>query len=207
MSKNYIHPTSIIGDNVTLGVNNHIGPFCYIIGDTIIGNNNKFEAYCSIGTPPEHRDYFNSKEGKTIIGDNNIIREFVTINAGTKNTTILNNDITLLKGSHIGHDCVIEDKVNLSCNVLIGGHSYLMEGSNFGLGSACHQFSTIGAYSMIGMNSTITKNSNIIPGKIYVGSPSKLIKENILGLKRNKISPQKLEKFIKQYNNILKNEI
>jgi UDP-N-acetylglucosamine acyltransferase len=199
---NFIHETAVIGENVLLGENNYIGPYCYITGKTKIGDNNRFEAFCSIGTPAEHRDCFTQSitdEYMTIIGNNNIIREYVTINSGWKTPTKLNNNIIMLRGSHIGHDSFVEDKVNISCNVLIGGHSYLMEGCNFGLGSICHQFSKIGAYSMIGMGSTITKTSVILPGNIYVGSPVKLLKQNIIGLERNDINEIKLKKYIKKF--------
>jgi len=195
----FIHPTAIIGPNVKLGTNNYIGPFCYIDGDTTIGNNNHFEGYCSIGSPAEHRDYFISKSGKTVIGNNNIFREFTTVNAGTKDITTLGDNIVMLRNSHIGHDCILEDKVNLSCNVLIGGHSYLMEGCNFGLGAICHQFSIIGAYSMVGMGTIITKSSKVEPGKVYVGSPSKYLKDNTIGLERNNIIQDKLDIFNNQY--------
>ena len=199
---NFIHPTSIVSDSVSLGDNNYIGPFCFITGDTIIGDNNRFEAHCSVGTPAEHRDYFNSIEGKTFIGNNNIFREFITINAGTKDTTTLGHNIIMLRNSYVGHDCIVEDKVNLSCNVLIGGHSHLMEGCNFGLGAICHQFSIIGAYSMIGMGTIVTKSSRIEPGNIYVGSPSKLLKSNNVGLERNNIDNDKLQQLIIKFNNL-----
>jgi UDP-N-acetylglucosamine acyltransferase len=199
---NKIHPTAIIESNVKIGSNNYIGPFCYITGDTIIGDNNRFEAYCSIGTSAEHRDYFNTTDGKTVIGNNNVLREFTTVNAGTKSPTILHNNIVMLRNSHVGHDSIVEDLVNLSCNTLIGGHSYLMTGCNFGLGSICHQFSVIGAFSMIGMGSIITKSSKIIPGNVYVGSPVKLLKQNIVGLERNNIDESKLNKLIEKYNTL-----
>jgi UDP-N-acetylglucosamine acyltransferase len=203
---NFIHPSSIIDSSVKLGKNNYIGPNCFITGDTIIGDNNRFEAYCSIGTPAEHRDYFTSKEGKTIIGSNNIFREFTTVNAGTKDITILHNNIIMLKGSYVGHDSIINNNVSLSCGVLIGGHSYIMEGCNFGLGSICHQFSIIGAYSMIGMGTIITKSSNIAPGGVYVGLPAKYIKDNIIGLQRSNIDNDILEQLRKQFLKY-KNEI
>lgn len=198
----FIHPTSIIGPNVELGNNNYIGPFCHIYGNTTIGDNNHFEGYCSIGSPAEHRDFFTSKEGKTIIGNNNIFREFTTVNAGTKNITILKNNINMLRNSHVAHDCILEDKVNLSCNTLLGGHSYLMEGCNFGLGAICHQFSIIGAYSMIGMGTIVTKSSSIEPGKIYVGSPAKYLKDNNIGLERNYITQSILDKITTQYQSL-----
>jgi UDP-N-acetylglucosamine acyltransferase len=196
---NTIHLTAIIEPSVELGSNNYIGPYCYITGNTVIGNNNRFEAHCSIGTPAEHRDYFESTEGKVIIGNNNIFREYVTVNAGTRDVTTLCNNVVMLRGSHIGHDSFVDDKVNISCNVLVGGHSYLMEGCNFGLGSICHQFSVIGAYAMIGMGAVITKSSTILPGKVYVGSPAKPIKDNVIGLQRSNIDSDKLSKFKREY--------
>jgi len=196
---NFIHPTSIIGPDVIIGENNYIGPFCYIEGKTIIGNNNRFEAYCSIGTPAEHRDYFTGGNYSVIIGNNCTIREFVTINSGTVRDTVLYDNITMLRNSHIGHDSIIESKVNLSCNVLIGGHSYLMEGVNMGLGSMCHQFSVLGAYSMIGMGGVVVKSSEINPGEIYVGNPVKFLKENKIGLNRNNIGPEIMSKLITKY--------
>ena len=108
----------------------------------------------------------------------------------------------MLRNSHVGHDSIVEDLVNLSCNTLIVGHSYLMTGCNFGLGSICHQFSVIGAFSMIGMGSIITKSSKIIPGNVYVGSPVKLLKQNIVGLERNNIDKSKLNKLIEKYNTL-----
>jgi UDP-N-acetylglucosamine acyltransferase len=196
---NYIHPTAIVDPSVKLGNNNYIGPFCYITGDTTIGDNNRFEAYCSVGTPPEHRDYFDNGGSELIIGNNNTFREYCSINLGTTQPTKLGNNITMLRNSHVGHDCTLEDKVNLSCNVVLGGHCYLMEGCNFGLNSSCHQFSIIGAYSMVGMGCVIWKGNKIRPGKTYVGNPAKLIGENNIGLERNNITPQVLESINSTY--------
>lgn len=199
---NYIHPTAIINDTVTLGENNYIGPFCLITGNTIIGNNNRFEAYCSIGTPAEHRDYFDNINGKTNIGNNNIFREYTTVNAGTIDVTTIHNHVVMLRGSHVGHDSIISDNVNLSCNTLIGGHSYIMEGANFGLGSICHQFSKIGAYSMIGMGSVVTKTRKVLPGYVVVGNPASFIKMNEIGLQRNNITDDQLKLYQQQYEKL-----
>lgn len=199
MKENIIHSTAIVDKDVELGEGNYIGPYCYITGKAKIGNNNRFEAYCSIGTPPEHRDHFTESPFKVIIGNNCIIREYVTINSGTIRNTVLGNNVTMLRGSHIGHDAIIEDKANLSCNVLIGGHSHLMEGVNMGLASVCHQFSVLGAYSMIGMGGVITKTSEIHPGEIYVGNPVKFLKENKIGLSRNNIDSNKLSQIVARY--------
>lgn len=199
---NNIHPTAIIGPNVTLGNNNYIGPYCCIVGNTIIGDNNRFEAYCSVGTPAECVGHFDSFEGEIIIGNNNIFREFITINGGTTKKTILGNNIIMLKSSYVGHDVVIEDKVTLSCGSTIGGYSHVMEGTNFGLGAICHQLLKIGAYSMIGMGAVITKTTEIKPGGVYMGVPARYIKRNDFGFAKNNVSEEKLQSLIKKYNDL-----
>lgn len=178
MPENFIHPTSIIGENVILGKNNYIGPYCLITGETNIGDNNRFESHCSIGTEPEHKSYFGKPNKGVIIGNDNIFREYVTINSGCEISTILGNKIIMLRGSHVGHDSKINDGCTISCNVLIGGHSILGNGVNMGLGSICHQFSKIGSYSMIGMGAIITKTFDSKCFGVYVGNPAKYIKEN-----------------------------
>lgn len=193
---NFIHPTAIIEEGACIGHNNYIGPYCVIYKNTTIGNYNRFESHCVVGSLPEHKLYFTEGCGFGVkIGDNNVIREFTTINIGTVRDTVIGNNNIMLRGSHCGHDCVIENNVTISCNVLLGGHSYVMKGANMALGSICHQYSIIGAYAMVGMNSTVTKSTPILPGKIYVGSPSIYLKDNEIGIKRADISDYQLHKF------------
>ncbi len=200
---NYIHHTSIIGENVTIGYNNYIGPYCVISSNTVIGDNNRFEGHCSIGSPAESIGYFESQDGNLVIGNNNIFREFITINAGTTKTTRVGNNIIMLRGTHVGHDAVIEDKANLSCNTIIGGFTYVMEGVNMGLGTITHQLLKIGAYSMIGMGTIITKKSNIKPGGVYVGNPARFIKDNTFGLEKNNVSLEYLEELNQRYDELI----
>lgn len=183
---NFIHHTAIIGSNVEIGKNNSIGAFCLIIGNTKIGDNNHFISNCVVGSEPEHRSFFGKKNKGTIIGNRNVFREFITITAGSENPTILEDDIFMLRGSHIGHDSRIMKNVTLSCNVLIGGHSLLGMHVNMGLGSVCHQYSRIPHYCMIGMNATVTKG---FKGRVvctYVGTPAKLLDYNHWWLKKLK---------------------
>jgi len=199
LSENFIHKTAIVEPGVILGKKNYIGPYCIIRAGTKIGNNNRFEAYCSIGTAPEHRDFFNQRGKGVIIGSDCVFREYVTINSGTKVETAIGDRVVMLRNSHIGHDSQVEDFCNLSCNVLIGGHSYLMEGCNFGLAAMCHQHAIIGAYSMIGMGSVVTKDAQIEPGQIYVGQPAKFLKQNHIGLQRGGVTPEELSEFYNQW--------
>jgi UDP-N-acetylglucosamine acyltransferase len=200
---NNIHPTSIIGPDVKLGAGNYIGPYCVISGNTVIGDNNRFEAYCSIGSPAETIGYFDRYDCETIIGNNNIFREFVTINQGSTKQTIIGNKVIILRGSHVGHDSVIEDKVVIACNVILGGYSYVMEGCNLGLGTITHQFSKIGAYCMLGMGTVVTKTTKILPGGVYIGSPARRIKQNTVSITKNQVTDIMLEELIKKYNSII----
>tara|TARA_B000000609_G_C24095992_1_gene305663 strand:+ start:122 stop:790 length:669 start_codon:yes stop_codon:yes gene_type:complete len=193
IGSNLIHETAIIEENVTIGDNNFIGPYCLITGNTIVGDNNRFEAYVSVGTPAEHRDYFKSSSGSVIIGNGNIIREFVTINGSTKNVTKVEDNITLLRGSHLGHDAIIESNVNISCNAMVGGHTYIMKGSNLGLNVLVHQFQIIGSFSMIGMGSVVTKKIKIEPGFTWVGNPVSKLKTNEIGLERQNVTDEILK--------------
>jgi UDP-N-acetylglucosamine acyltransferase len=104
---NFIHKTATVDNTVKLGIGNYIGPYCFITGDTVIGDNNRFEGYCSVGTPPEHKEYFNFKNGKTIIGNNNTFREFITINAGIVESSTLEDNVVMLRNSHISHSSTV----------------------------------------------------------------------------------------------------
>jgi UDP-N-acetylglucosamine acyltransferase len=203
---NKIDPTAIIGDFVTIGQNNVIGPYCVLDGNTLIGDGNTFTAFCSIGTPAEdYHDRGGINKWGLKIGDANVFREFCTINAGTTQNTLVGSKIKMLRGSHVGHDACIEDEVILSCNVLIGGFTRVCKGANLGLGAIVHQKTIVGAYAMLGMGSVLTKKTKCRPGEILVGNPCKYLKTNSVGLDRAGISHDELNKMVEEFN-ILTNE-
>ena len=157
---NFIHPTAIVGDNVELGDNNYIG------------------AYCIIGDKAEHKKYWDKPLGKVYIGDNNIITGLVTIDAGTEEPTIIDNDCFIMKHAHIGHDCIIQNNVTISCGAKIGGHSIIKEKSNIGLNAVLHQFTTIEKGCMIGASAFIkglteeySKYAGVPAKKIGINNP------------------------------------
>lgn len=178
-----IHETAVIGPNVILEDGVHIGPFCMVQGKTRIGAGTRLEGHCSIGAPAEHHDFFET-EGELEIGHDCIIREFVTINAGTTGKTHVGDRVVFLKGSHVGHDAIVSSDSTISCGVLIGGHSHIMRGANLGLGAILHQYTIIGAYAMLGMGTVVTKRNLIKPGFIYKGNPARFLRDNRLGLQR-----------------------
>lgn len=190
---NYIHPTAIVEPSVKLGDNNHIGAFCYITGDTRIGDNNRFEAYCSVGTPPEHKNFYGKETKGVVIGNNNVFREFITINSGcTQNSTIEDN-VWVLKGAYIGHDTLIQPDVILSSGVLLGGYCIVGRNANLGLGAICHQGIIIGGGAMLGMGAIVTKKATILPLSVYVGNPAKFLKLNYYKL--NQLSDEQVDEY------------
>lgn len=156
---NFIHPTAIIGDNVILGDNNYIGP------------------YCIIGDPAEHKKHWLKENGGVRIGDNNIITGLVTIDAGIETATIIENDCFIMKHAHVGHDCHVLNNVTISCGAKIGGHSIIGEGSNIGLNAVLHQFSIIKKGCMIGA-SAFFKGESEVETK-YAGVPARKLGLNI----------------------------
>ena len=198
---NQIHPTAIISDTVKIGSGNYVGPYSIITGDTEIGNNNYIASHVVIGSPAEHKEYF-GKIGKVIIGNNNRINEFVTINQGTVKPTRLHDNIIMLRGSHVGHDSEIFDNVTISCNVMVGGHSSILEYANIGLGAVLHQYSVIGSVSMIGMGSVVIKSSEARPCVTIGGNPARFLKKNIVGMIRANVTNQDLEDLNKRYESL-----
>lgn len=189
----FIHPSAIVSDSAKIGDDCYIGPFCYIGPNVTIGNNNRLESYVSVGTAAEHRDYFRSEPGQVKIGDSNVIREYVTINGGTTGPTVVESNCVFLRGSHVGHDAQIRKFANLSCNVLIGGHTIIGQGANLGLGCSVHQHRAVGAYAMMGMNSATTRH--IPPFLICYGIPARPQRVNRIGLERGGVSQPELAEF------------
>lgn len=201
-----IHPTAIVSDKAKIHNSSIIGPYCiidenvtidkdnelishiHISGNTQIGNGNKFYPFSSIGLAPQDKK-FQGEKSKLIIGNNNIIREHVSINPGTKDggmITVIENNCLIMIGSHIAHDCKISSNAILVNNATLGGHVVIGENAIIGGNSAIHQFVNIGKYAMIGGMSGV--ESNIVPYGLYTGIRSNLRGLNLIGLKRNNLS-------------------
>ena len=195
-----IGPFCIIEDNVTIESGTKLLSHVCISSNTHIGKNNTIYPFTTLGMSPQDKKY-NGETSKLLIGENNIIREHVTINPGTKNggmiTTIKNNCLIMV-GSHIAHDCYIDSNVILVNNATLGGHVVISKNVIVGGNSAVHQFVNIGEYAMIGGMSGV--ESNIIPYGLYMGIRSNLRGLNLIGLKRKNL----ISKQISHINNIFK---
>jgi UDP-N-acetylglucosamine acyltransferase len=185
---NFIHPTAVIGAGVMLGEGNQIGPYAVIFGPCTIGDDNWIGPHVAIGTPAQSRSHHHSRAttggtGEGVrIGNRNVIREFATVHQGTVRTTELGSGCYLMAYTHVSHDSILMDEVTLSNGTQLGGHAWIGMGANLGLGTVAHQFATIGAYAMIGMQSMV--KGSIEPFTVATGIPARVQRLNIIGLER-----------------------
>ena len=194
-----IGPYSIVGDHVTIGRDTVIGPHVVIKGHTKIGERNKVYQFVSIGSPPQDIGY-NEEDTRLIIGDNNIIREYTTINRATTKQeweTVIGNHNYFMAYAHIAHDCYLGDKIIISNLATLGGHITIGDYAILGGLVAVHQFSRIGTYAFLGAKSGIERD--VPPFMITSGSRAKLYGVNQRGLRRLGFSQETIDGLKKAY--------
>ena len=215
-----IHTTSIIDKKAKISQKAKIGPFCYvgpevsladdvelisnvhIEGNTIVGKGTKIFPFASIGTQPQDLK-FKGEKTNLVIGENNLIREYVTINPGTKGgglKTLIGNNCLFMISSHIAHDCKIGNNVIIANNVPIGGHVTIEDSVVIGGNAAVQQFTRIGRLAMIGGMTGVLKD--VIPFGLSIGNRNFLQGLNLIGLRRHKYENQKIIGLDKAYKEI-----
>jgi UDP-N-acetylglucosamine acyltransferase len=217
-----IHPSAVVHKDAQLANDVIIGPNCVIdsgasIGSgTIleanvvinknvrIGQKNHFFANCVIGSRPQIlRLTSDSEIGGLVIGDGNIIHEQVTIHPGSHPDTLtkIGNDNFLMVGVHIGHDCVIEDKIVMSNSVQIGGHCKIEMGAWFSGLAASHQFVTVGKWCFVAGLAGITRD---VPPFLTVSGhyPPVVRGVNKRGLDRAGLGEQQQQRIFEAYKKL-----
>lgn len=143
---------AVVESKVTIGPKTKIGPYCMIQGPTIIGSGCTLTGYASIGTAPQDHSY-KGEDTRLEIGDNNIIREFVTINRGTikdKGVTTIGDHNLIMAYCHVAHDCVVGSHVVMGNLATLAGHVEIHDHAIIGGFSAIHQFTRIGSRCIVG---------------------------------------------------------
>lgn len=205
---NYIHPTALIGPNVEMGDNNYIGPYC-VIGypaehlnywPKLVYEKDEFSGFIEMIDEAASNSFpFSKKDiGRVTIGNNNVFTGFCTVDAGTVIETSVGNDCFIMKRAHIGHDSTVCNNVIISPNCIVGGHVRVMDGANLGQSVCTHQYTVIGAYSMLGIGSVVPKSKNVEPFQMYAGNPIHHMGEN------KKMAHMVSLKYLEQYNELLK---
>jgi UDP-N-acetylglucosamine acyltransferase len=176
-----VGPYSIIGSQVSLGKNVKIQSHVVIDGKTTIGAGTEIYPFAAIGLSAQNLRY--SGEPSTVtIGEKCIIREHVTIHAGTAAGTQIGRECYLMVASHVAHDCILGDYVIMANNATIGGHVVIGEHSFIGGLAAIHQFVRIGAHVMI--SGTAGVSEDVMPYATVSAMKAKLGGLNIIGMKR-----------------------
>lgn len=194
-----IGPFSIIGDRVEIGRDTVIDSHVVIDGNTVIGEKNRIYPYVSLGLPPQDVGY-SGEDTRLVIGDENIIREFVTANRATtkqEGVTRIGNNNYLMAYAHVAHDCTLGNSIIMSNAATLGGHIEIGDKAIIGGLVAIHQFVRVGAYAFIGgMTATV---KDIPPFMMASGDRAKLYGLNVRGLKREGFSREKIDGLKRAY--------
>ena len=193
---------SIIGPEVIIGEGTTVGEHCIIDGRTIIGKNNTFYRFCSVGGIPQDKKY-HGEDTALEIGDGNMFREFVTINTGTvqdSGTTRLGNNNWIMAYVHIAHDCQLGNEIVMSNGIQLAGHIHIGDWAIIGGLAAAHQFNNIGAHIMTGGMSAIRQD--IPPYVLGAGQPYKPAGVNSEGLRRRGYTATQIQAIKEAYKYI-----
>jgi UDP-N-acetylglucosamine acyltransferase len=212
-----IHPNAIVSDQAEIAEGAVIGPFCVVEGnarigagtvlksnvfigeDTIIGENNLIYHGASLGAISQDLKY---EGGPTflIVGNHNIIREYVTINKGTaiNSKTTMGNSNSLLAYTHIAHDCHVGNRVIMSNLSTLAGHVTVEDSAVIAGYVGVHQFCRIGCMSMVGGMTKISKD--VPPYTKVQGDPCRVFGLNTVGLERNGMSLEERQRLKQAYN-------
>jgi UDP-N-acetylglucosamine acyltransferase len=196
-----VGPYCVIGPNVEIGENTIIQSHVNISGNTKIGRGNKIYPFVSMNDPQDLK--YNGEPTNLVIGDNNKIREYVTINPGTVSgggKTAIGNNCLLMISSHVAHDCQVGNNVIIANNVPLGGHAIIEDNVVIGGNSAVQQFTRIGKMAMIGGMTGVLHD--VIPYGLSTGNRNSLQGLNLIGLRRAKYENKDIIGLSEAYKNI-----
>lgn len=218
-----IHPTAIVPSGVELGVNVKIGPYAVIENDVMIGDRTEIGPHvvigegtrigsgcrlfpgAAVGLIPQDKK-FSDEKTYTIIGDNTLIREYVTINRGSaaSGETRVGDDCWIMAYCHIAHDCIIGNSVTISNNLAMAGHVEI--GDNVTIGGVCsfHQFTRVGNFAFIQATSYITQD--VVPFALTGADPLRIVDINKVGLERHGYSEERRRDIRRAYKMLFRED-
>ncbi len=186
-----IGPYTVIEADVVIGADCEIGPFCRFGSGTTVGARNRFESHCSVGASPQDLKYAGEKT-RLEIGDENVVREFVTLHRGTPGgggVTRIGDKSLFMAYSHVAHDCVVGSQTIFANAATLAGHVEVGDFATVGALSAVHQFSRVGPHAFLG--AFTGANKDCLPFMSTVGNrPPKCYGPNTIGLERKGFSEE-----------------
>jgi UDP-N-acetylglucosamine acyltransferase len=197
-----IHPSAVVDKSAELGADVEIGPFC-VVGPAVklgagtrllshvvleshteMGEGNTVYPFASLGGPPQDLSY-KGEPTKLIIGNNNVIREHVSLHRGTargRNATRIGNECLIMGNCHVAHDCIVGNNVIMAQTATIGGHVQVGDFAFLGGLAGVHQHGRVGRHSFVGASALMT--TDLIPFGSAIGNHAHLGGLNVVGLKR-----------------------
>lgn len=219
-----IHPSAIVEDGAVLGADVTVGPFCHVgaqvalgdgvelkshvvvAGETTVGAGTVIFPFASIGHQAQDLKYRGERATLTV-GSSCIIREGVTLNAGTGGgggRTAIGDRCAFLANSHVGHDSILGNDIILSNNVMIAGHVTVEDHVIFGGGSAVIQFTRVGAHAFVGGLAGL--ENDLIPFGMVTGNRARLGGLNLVGLKRRGFPREQIHALRSAYRELFESE-
>lgn len=203
-----VGPYCVIGPGVTIGAGTILGPHVRIEGPTAIGERNRFVGQCSIGTPPQDLKY-KGEPTELRIGNDNVFREFVTVNRGTSGgggiTTIASSNF-FMAYAHVAHDCHVGTGTIFANNATLAGHVDVGDFATIGAFSAVHQFCRVGNHAFIGGGSICTQD--VLPFVKTVGNrPAQTYGVNNIGLERKGFSKESIDALHRAYRLLIRSHL
>jgi len=199
---------AVIGPNVTIGSGCVVGPFTRIEGPTTIGERNQFYGHASIGGPPQDLKY-KGEHTELAIGNDNVFREFVTINRGTTGgggTTTIGSENFFMAYSHVAHDCHVGSHTIFANNATLAGHVEIADYATVGAFSAVHQFCRVGEHAFVGGGSMITQD--VMPyAKTVASRDNRSYGINTIGLERKGFSKETVEALQRAYRILVRSKL
>lgn len=195
---------SVIGAQTRIGSGTVVGPHVVIDGQTVIGRNNRFHPFASIGGPPQDKKY-RGEPTSLVIGDGNTFRESVTVNRGTvqdAGVTRIGSDNWVMAYVHIAHDCSIGDHIIFANTTNLAGHVHIGDWAILGGCTQVHQFCKIGAHAMTGAGTVVLHD--IPPYVMTSGNSASAHGLNSEGLKRRGFTPARLQALRSAYKLLYK---
>lgn len=194
-----IGPWSVIGPDVSIGAGTVIGPNVIVAGRTTIGANNHIFQFNSIGDAPQDKKYA-GEDTELVIGNDNTIREFCTINRGTvqdTGVTRIGNNCWIMAYVHIAHDCQLGDNIIMANNASLAGHVHIGDWAILSGFTQIHQFCEIGEHAFISFSSLVNRS---VPPYVTI-SPDKSRPRgvNTEGLKRRGFTPEQVQNVRRAY--------
>lgn len=202
-----VGPYCIVGPQVRLGAGTVLDAHVVVDGDTEVGAGNRFYPFVSVGLAPQDLKY-KGEPTRLVIGDRNIVREFVTVHRGTAGgggITRIGSDNLLMTGVHVAHDCRVGSHVILANSATLAGHVVVADWSTVGAFSGVHQFCRVGEHAFVGGYTVATKDAP--PFSKVVGNRACIYGINGVGLQRRGFTRERIVAIRHAYRTLLQSHL